>query len=49
MSQLSARQEVRALVNALGFAHGGVNAPKLDQASTAPQGKAQQTTKEQVA
>lgn len=49
MSQLSARQEVRALVNALGFAHGGINAPKQDQSaqhqSVTPTGK----TKEQVA
>jgi chromosome partitioning protein len=44
MSQLSARQEVRALVNALGFAQGGANAPKQDT-KTASQDK----TKEQVA
>jgi chromosome partitioning protein len=31
MSQLSARQEVRTLINALGFARGGVNDPTFQQ------------------
>ncbi|HEY1096776.1 MAG TPA: division plane positioning ATPase MipZ [Alphaproteobacteria bacterium] len=35
MSQLSARQEVRALINALGFARGGVNDPDMTKTKKA--------------